>query len=211
MSGCGNLARGDLLFGTGSDQTAQMHTLEAIMASTIMVMIIVFAVQATSLTPLTSSTANAHIEAQLQTTGQDMLDVLDHSLYGQNSNLKNDILNWDGDEYVWGGDSYVSRRNTSTSLDSSIEDMLTYIAVPRGIAHDVQFTYMSETGRFSTRLYIYNGDPSDNAVIISRKVLLSDSDIAGFPLFMANTSIGDIDTSTEMYNIVDVKLTLWRM
>ncbi|NOR48135.1 MAG: hypothetical protein GQ533_08855, partial [Methanosarcinaceae archaeon] len=58
--------RGNMLFGSGNDQLAQMHTLEAVMASTIMVMVIVFAVQATSLTPLTSSTANAHIEAQLQ-------------------------------------------------------------------------------------------------------------------------------------------------
>lgn len=47
------------------DPFGQIHTLEAVTATMIMVSVIVFTVQATSLTPLTSSTANAHIEAQM--------------------------------------------------------------------------------------------------------------------------------------------------
>lgn len=200
-----------MLFGSGNDQLAQMHTLEAIMAATIMVMVIVFAVQATSLTPLTSSTANAHIEAQLQTIGQDILSALDYSQYDQNSDLKKDILNWNGDEYAWNSVSYKSRANASNSLNSSMEDIFTYILVPRGIAHNVQFTHTSDTGRFSSIFYIYDGDPSDNAVIVSRKVVLSDPDIGDTSAFQANTGIVDIDDTTDLYNIIDVKLILWRM
>lgn len=203
--------RRNVLFGSGNDQLAQMHTLEAVMASTIMVMVIVFAVQATSLTPLTSSTANAHIEAQLQTIGQDMLSALDHSQYDQRSNLKKDILNWNGDEHAWSGESYESRANASISLNSSMEDMFTYILISRGIAHNVQFSHMSDTGRFSSIFYIYNGDPSDNAVIVSRKVLLSNPDIGNTSTFQTNTGIIDIDDTTDLYNIIDVKLILWRM
>ena len=188
-----------------------MHTLEAVMAATIMVMVIVFAVQATSLTPLTSSTANAHIEAQLQVIGQDMLSALDYAQYDQKSNLKNDILDWNGNEYAWGGDSYESRANASVTLNSSMKDMLTYIAIPRGIAHNVQFSHFSDTGRFSSIFYIYNGDPSDNAVIISRKVVLSNPDIGNTSTFQANTGIVDMDDTTDLYNIIDVKLILWRM
>ncbi len=200
-----------MLFGSGNDQLAQMHTLEAIMAATIMVMVIVFAVQATSLTPLTSSTANAHIEAQLQTIGQDILSALDYSQYDQNSDLKKDILNWNGDEYAWNSVSYKSRANASNSLNSSMEDIFTYILVPRGIAHNVQFTHTSDTGRFSSIFYIYDGDPSDNAVIVSRKVLLSNPDIGNTSTFQTNTGIIDIDDTTDLYNIIDVKLILWRM
>ncbi|HJH28876.1 MAG TPA: hypothetical protein C5S51_04175 [Methanosarcinaceae archaeon] len=188
-----------------------MHTLEAIMASTIMVVIIVFAVQATSLTPLTSSTANAHIEAQLQTIGQDMLSALDYSQYDQTSDLKKDILDWNGDEYAWSGDSYESRANANATLNSSMKYMFTYILIPRGIAHNVQFSHMSDTGRFSSIFYIYNGDPSDNAVIVSRKVLLSNPDIGNTSIFQINTGIVDIDDTTDLYNIIDVKLILWRM
>ena len=200
-----------MLFGSGNDQLAQMHTLEAIMASTIMVMVIVFAVQATSLTPLTSSTANAHIEAQLQVIGQDMLSALDYSQYDQRSDLKNDILNWNGDEYAWSGEFYKSRTNESITLNSSMEGILSFIAIPRGIAHNVQLSHISDTGRFSSIFYIYNGDPSDNAVIISRKVVISNPDIGNTSTFQANTGIVDIDDTTDLYNIIDVKLILWRM
>ncbi len=48
-----------------NDSFGQIHTLEAVTATMIMVSVIVFTVQATSLTPLTSSTANAHSQLPL--------------------------------------------------------------------------------------------------------------------------------------------------
>lgn len=201
----------DRLPGLENDPSAQMHTLEAVMAATIMVMVIIFTVQATSLTPLTSSTANAHIEAQLQTIGQDMLNALDYSAYGQTSSLKNDVLNWNGEEYVWNGTHYRSRSSTDTLVNSSIADMMIFVAVERGIAHNVEFTYLRDTGTTVTLPYIYNGEPSNNAIIISRKVVLSDPDIEDPAVFAANTTIQDMDVATDLYNIVNVKLSLWRM
>ncbi|WP_167879437.1 hypothetical protein [Methanococcoides sp. NM1] len=197
------------IFDIRDDQGAQMHTLEAIMAATIMVAILLFAVQATSLTPLTSSTANAHIESQIYIMGQDMLTALDHAPYGQNSDLKNEIINWNGEMYVWNGTNYQSDDNKSNSLNGTVVDMLELVAVENGIAHNIQFSYSTASGR--ENYYIYNGDPSDNAVIISRKVLLSDSDVGNTTFYETTTSIPDIDTTTALYNIVDVKLTLWRM
>ncbi|WP_440953519.1 DUF7288 family protein [Methanococcoides sp. FTZ1] len=196
-----------------NSQSAQMHTLEAIMAATIMVVIILFAVQATSLTPLTSSTANAHIESQMYMMGQDMLTALDYAPHGQSSALKDAIINWNGEPYVWNGTNYQSDYNKNNSLNGPIVDMLELVVVKNGIAHNVEFTYstVSEFDGYSEyqqkldNYYIYNGDPSDNAVIISRKVLLSDSDVK------TTTKIPDIDDTTALYNIVDVKLTLWRM
>lgn len=192
--------------------SAQMHTLEAVVAAMIMVAIIVFTIQATSLTPLTSSTANAHIEAQLQTMGQDMLSALSYSAYGEDSQLKEDILSWDGKEYVWNGSMYRTTNSENKALqNSSLAEILTLIAVPRGIAHNVYFSWVTEEGIMTDKSYIYNGDPSDNAVIISKKVVLSDSDVGNPSVFIANTGIPDADTDTDFYNIVNVKMTLWRM
>ncbi|MDG6244207.1 MAG: hypothetical protein QCH31_07425 [Methanolobus sp.] len=189
-----------------------MHTLEAVMAALIMIGVIVFAVEATSLTPLTSSTANAHIEAQLQTMGQDMLNVLSYAPYGHESPLKDDIKNWDGREYVWNGTAYQSRDSDNIALaDSSLKDMLLFIAIPRGIAHNVHFTWIDTNGITIGRPYIYNGDPSDNAVIISKKVVLSDKEIGNSSSFFINTGIPDADTNSGFYNIVNVRMTLWRM
>ncbi|WP_406655724.1 hypothetical protein V7O62_08015 [Methanolobus sp. ZRKC2] len=197
---------------SAAENSAQMHTLEAIVASMIMVGIIIFTIQATSLTPLTSSTANAHIEAQLQTMGQDMLSALAYSAYGQDSQLKKDIQNWDGTKYVWNGSGYRSTDSQNKGLqDSSLADVLKLIAVPRGIAHNVHFSWVTDDGIMSDEPYIYNGDPSDNAVIISKKVVLSDNDVGNKSVFTADTGIPDADSSTDFYNIVNVKMTLWRM
>ena len=197
--------------GIKKDEQGQMHTLEAIMASTIMIAVLVFAVQATALTPLTSSTANAHIESQIHTLGQDMLTVLDHSAYGTNSDLKDQILDWNGDEYVWTATSYSSRTNSSDILTGPLTEMLELVVIENGIAHNIEFTFNTETGSSQTMSFIYNGDPSDNAVIISRKVLISDTDIEDAVTFASDTGISDVDGSTDYYNIIDVKLTMWRM
>lgn len=210
--GCGEMAKDNTDYGLKSDFLGQMHTLEAVTATMIMVSVIVFTVQATSLTPLTSSTANAHIEAQMQTMGQDMLNVLDHSSSGGVSPIRWDIISWNGEEYSWNGTSYCSvNTNGYTLLNSSTVEMLKEIAVPRGIAHNVLFTYIDSSGLPQGTAYIYNGDPSDNAVSVSKKVLLSNNDISNPVTFLANTGIPDADPSSDFYNIVDVRLTLWRM
>ncbi|WP_340820199.1 hypothetical protein [Methanolobus sp. WCC4] len=193
-----------------TDTSAQLHTLESLITLILITGVIVFTVQATSLTPLTSSTANAHIEAQLQTLAQDMLSVLDHSTSGQNSSLKDDILNWNGEEYAWNSTDYVSEEN-SILTGSSTANILMDIITPKGIAHNVEFAMISDTGSIMTLPYIFNGEPSDNAVVVSRRVLLSNSDMSNPTQFQYTTGIPDADKSTDFYNLIDVKLTLWRM
>ncbi|TQD28248.1 hypothetical protein FKV42_00835 [Methanolobus vulcani] len=189
--------------------SAQLHTLEALIVVIIITGVIIFTVQATSLTPLTSSTANAHIEAQLQTIGQDILTVLDHTSQGQNSSLKEDILNWNREEYTWNSTAYCSEQNNT--LNSNTAEILGSVIVPKGIAHNVEFTYISDSESVVTLAYIYSGEPSDNAVTISRRVLLSNSDMSDSSVFQSTTGIQDADTSTDFYNLIDVKMTLWRM
>ncbi|KGK98004.1 hypothetical protein LI82_09660 [Methanococcoides methylutens] len=206
------------IFDIRNDQNAQMHTLEAIMAATLMVVILIFAVQATALTPLTSSTANAHIESQMYTMGQDMLMALDHTPHGQNSSdLKEAILIWNGETYTWNNTIYKSNDDENSPLEGPVVDLLDHILVKKGIAHNVEFSYSTVSGSDNyfgynegpKNYYIFNGQPSDNAVIVSRKVLLSDSDVGA--LYEDTTGIPDIDDTTALYNIVDVRLTLWRM
>jgi hypothetical protein len=181
------------------------------MAAIIMVSVVVFAVQATSLTPLTSSTANTHIETQLQTMGYDIMDSLDHSEYGQESRLKTDLLDWSGHVYIWNGSSYVSKSNQSKQLNNSISKMLEKILIKRGIAHNMHFTYIKDDGNRAKSSYIYNGEPSDNAIIVSRKIVISNPDISDTSKFSSKSGIKDLNNSTDFYNIVDIQLTLWRI
>lgn len=191
------------------DEKAQMHTLEGVAAATIMLLVIVYAIDATSMTPLTSSTANVHVETELQVLGQDILNSLDYAEPGYSSKLKNDIQGWNGSEYIWSGSNYSDKiTSTNTPLNNNLTGILNATLVRQGIAHNVEIVFLSNNGTsFSSQKMIYNGDPSDNAVIVSRKIVLDNSSFsppAGYP-------IEDIDPSTNLYNIVDLKLTLWRM
>ncbi len=193
------------------DEKAQLHTLEGVAAATIMLLVIVYAIDATSMTPLTSSTANVHVETELQVLGQDILGALDYAEPGYNSKLKNDILGWDGSEYIWNGTKYMEKGNATypqNNLTNYLTNILNATLVGQGIAHNVEMTYLSDNGiSFSTQKMIYNGDPSNNAVIVSRKIVLQNSDFNP----SSDYPIKDIDPSTNLYNIVDVKLILWRM
>ncbi|MFZ3059647.1 MAG: hypothetical protein WA102_07890 [Candidatus Methanoperedens sp.] len=189
------------------DDKAQMHTLEGVAAATIMLLVIVYAIDATSMTPLTSSTANVHVETELQVLGQDILGALDYAEPGYNSMLKNDVLTWNGSEYIWSGTNYMEKGGTA-NLANNLTNILNATLIGQGIAHNVALTFLSDNGAsYSTERMIYNGDPSENAVIVSRKIVLQNTDFTP----SANYPIPDIDPSTNLYNIVDVKLILWRM
>lgn len=202
------------------DEKAQLHTLEGVAAATLLLMVIIYAIDATSITPLTASTANVHIESELAILGQDILNTLDYAEPGYNSRLKNDLADikkWVGKEYVWNGARYVSVADSST-FTNNLTEILGSALASKGIAHNVELTYLRVIDNVTTPYtskFIYNGDPSDNAVIVSRKIVLQNDDctrLTGEDCSKNNGDkpIDDIDPSTNLYNVIDVRLILWR-
>lgn len=193
---------------------AQLHTLEGVAAATTMLLVIVYAIDATSMTPLTSSTANLHVETEIALLGQDILGALDYAEPGYNSKLKNDLATWNGKTYIWNGTRYMENGNASylqNNLTNNLTNILNPTLTAQGIAHNVELIFLTDNGTsFSSALsMIYNGNPSDNAVIVSRKLTLHDGDIntTKYP----GNPIEKIDPSTNLFNIVEIRLTLWRM
>jgi hypothetical protein len=186
------------------DEKGQLHTLEGVAAATILLLVIVYAIDATSMTPLTSSTSSLHTEYEIRALGQDVLNMIDYAEPGYNSALKNSILQWDGNEYIWNGSAYIIKGGTSPLTNSSLAAILIATLTRQGIAHNVAINFL-DNGTPVSRNMIYNGDPSFSAVVVSRKIVLqnTDSNNPGNP-------IKDIDPSTNLYNVVDVKLILWR-
>jgi hypothetical protein len=191
------------------DEKAQLHTLEGVAAATILLLVIIYAIDATSMTPLTSSTSNVHVESELRVLGQDILNTMDYTEPGYNSNLKNDIIAWGGNEYIWSGSGYLMKDNSAFNLSNNLTAILNTTLIKQGIAHNVELTYIENSTLLpNNRNMIYNGDPSTSAVIVSRKIVLQDADAptnSNSPLYKK-----DIDPSTSLYNIVEVKLILWR-
>lgn len=197
---------------------AQFYTLEGFIAASLMVTVLIFSVQATSITPLTSSAANEHVEVQLQFLGQDICHALDYENVTLSS-FKSVMLSWEGFTYVWNGTYYVNRGNTSETMDNRLAATMGFTLAQMGIAHNVGLIFLkndsdcvnNRTSCLDTRTMISSGEPSNNAVIVSQKIILHDSDIANISTFYTNTGIGDFDATTELYNIVDIRLTLWRV
>ena len=59
------------------DDRGQIQTIEAFIAAIILITVLVIVVQATSVTPLTTSFTNQHVKYEFQNMGQDVLSSLD--------------------------------------------------------------------------------------------------------------------------------------
>jgi hypothetical protein len=189
------------------DEKAQLHTLEGVAAATILLLVIIYAIDATSMTPLTSSTSNVYMESELRELGQDILNTMDYTEPGYNSKLKNDIITWDGYESTWNGSSYVMMNGGTGSLTNNMSVTLNNTLIRQGIAHNVEIIFLdNNTLTLNNKKIIHNGDPSYSAVVVSRKIVLQDTESPPNP----SNPIRDIDPSTNLYNIVEVKLVLWR-
>ncbi len=194
------------------DEEAQLHTLEGVAASALLLMVIVYAIDATSTTPLLSSTSGARVESELRGLGEDIFNALDYAEPGYNSKLKNDIINWNGKEYLWNGTKYMESGATysQNNLTNNLTELLSSTLVRQGIVHKVEVTYLISANNITLPSasvdLIHSGAPSNNAVIVSRKLVLHDTDIT-----VPGNPIQDIDPTTSLYNIVDIELVLWRM
>jgi hypothetical protein len=200
----------------------QIQTVEAITAAIIMLSVLVLVIQATSVTPLTASFTNQHIKLELQNIGTDLLTTLDETPSANNydpntySMLKMSVLNWMNfyhyDYFAWSNDAdkYKSLTDyTNPQLDTPLGEYLSYLLKYYGIAYNVEvrYSYVDALGQVNVKnaKMIWNGDPSENSVTVSRIVVLHDLDSSDMSV------IPDFSPTTSLYNVVEVKLTLWVM
>ena len=176
-----------------------MYTLEGAATAIMMIFLIVFIVQASPLTPLTSSASHQQVESQIETTGNDLLIVLDYVPEGDTySPLKLALIDWTGVEFNGQSSTYPNSVNDLTSVfDRAL--------LADGTAYNLVVAYLDENEEWETRAMLWNGRASDNAVLISRKVVIHDEDA------ISASFIPDLSTNSSFYNILDVRLTLWRM
>lgn len=196
---------------------AQAHTLESIMAGVLLIGSIVFALQATAVTPLSASTSSQHIENQQQANAEGLLATV-----AQDGALKRAILYWDdgNDEFPHADNSpyYTDKPPKETEFGAALYDAYH----GSGIAYNVYFSYQPPGGGRRHIRWVYRGVPSDNAVRVTQLVTVYDSD----PLYHEDggeivpkpgTSVKssgfyaqDIGSS-EVFNVIRVEVVVWRM
>jgi hypothetical protein len=206
-------------------KSGQIQTVEAITAAIILISVVAVVVESTSVTPLTSSFTNQHIKLELQNIGTDVLTALDETPVtpmAETSQLKFSVTHWlnntNGgyDWYAWyewnsttHSPTFISLINLNASastLNTPLMDTLSILLHKYGIAFNVELRYSDIDGSIINSKMVWNGDPSDNSVTVSRIIVLHDGDIVA-----TNPIINDISPNSRLYNTVEVRLTMWVM
>lgn len=189
----------------------QAHTLEGVIAALLVVSSVVFALQMATVTPLTASTANQHIENQERAAAAGLLAAA-----AEENALRPSILYWNADERRFHGvgtigyyDTHPPGTRFGELLNESFE----------GVAYNVNFYYHLPSGERRVRRFVYSGNPSDDAVAVTRKVTLYDGDflrdasggksartLDEAPFFAPDASPGG-----HLYNVVEVEVVVWQM
>jgi hypothetical protein len=187
----------------------QAHTLEAFTAAVLVVGGLIFATQATAVTPLSASTSNQHIENQQQATVEGLLAAA-----AENGTLAEAALYYDPDEGAFEGapddDPYASAPPNAfgTALSETLSS--------RRIAFNVDVRYATEEGGTDVEPMVRMGKPSDDAVVATRTVgVYNSSRLAGTD----DRRLGDLGAEefyapnlddSELYNVLEVEVTAWR-
>ncbi|MFW5977909.1 MAG: DUF7288 family protein [Halohasta sp.] len=188
----------------------QAHTVEAFIAALLLVSGLLFAMQATAVTPLSASTSNQHIENQQRALSGDLL-----STAAADGSLQEAVLYWNTsrDAFEDSPDQgYYTDSGSQTDFLSRLNDTL----AERRIAYNVRLRVHNTTGTPSRRTIsmVEMGQPSDNAVTASRTVTLYDNDrLTGendCELESCSFYAPDADSGL-LYNRVEVRVTTWRM
>lgn len=194
---------------TPDDDGAQIHTLEGFAAAFLIMGAIMFAFQSVSITPTSSSTASQAVETQNFKLTDDALAAAAAS-----GDLQDGLLNWsDSNRRYEGAERH--RYYEGAPGPGNLGEMLNETFLSRGIAYNLEIRC---DGQESGRTWVTYGDPSKHAVTSTQKVILHDDDnltSSDDHLTLDDTNWGiycdNVDPDSDIYNVVEVKITVWRM
>lgn len=197
------------------DTTGQMHALEAITASIMILGVLIFAVQATTVTPLTISTSNQHVETQQTKTAAGVLEHTHNTHATEVTTLHHMILYWDthNQEFYNGTPEGYLGDYPETPFGEAFNDAFSN----KSVATNIHIVYETESGDTEREQLLDMGTPSSNAQTITKTIMLHQSH--------ALTAPGETDTLGEtsqfyapnvypdspLYNTIDVEVTVWRI
>ena len=204
-------------FRDGTD--GQAYTLEAFVAGLLILSALVFALQVTAVTPLSASTSSQHIENQQKSAAEGALTAV-----ADVDALKPGISTIDGNGTFYGegsGGAYVNEfppGEFGNVFDRTFGD--------RGLAITVDIRYQDDEESWDRVRMVDSGSPSDHAVTVTRTVVLYDDDSlyepdgnGGIEPHEQHTwgdqdplDVGDdVNQGSDVYNVVVVEVTVWRM
>lgn len=179
----------------------QAITLEAVVGAIILLLMVLFALQSTVITPLSASTANQQIEEQNRAIASDILDTA-----AEENEITPVILNWNEsqDKFNNTDDGYYTQGVPTTF---EFGELLYRSLTKEDMAYNLNIEYQNESQSNSTTV-VYQGQPSYNAVTTTETIFLYDHTVESSG---PDRYIPDISADSQLHNVVRVKLVVWRM
>lgn len=172
------------------NEEAQIHTLEGLFASSIIIFTVLMITKGSVIITPQSELA---MDVSLKQTAYDALAVLDVAPETAfKSNLTEIVAGWDLAE----ARPPISNIRLS-ELDREIETQL------NGSMYNIDFAYMEKNGSLNLTHAIINGAPVENSVVVTRLVTLYNSTVSE-----AN---GSWNLSPDEVKVVEVRLIVWRV
>lgn len=191
----------------------QAHTLEAFAAALLLVSGLIFALQATAVTPLSASTSNQHIQNQQQLIASDIL-----AASAENNTLQEALLEWNTSESAFVNSDRVGYFTQSGPPNAFGKQLNTTFRDER-IAFNVLIYFQDGDGGYQAQKLVFMGSPSDNAVVASRTVtVFNDTRLTGPQTVELSDTVEedefyapDAHLGRQLYNIMEVRIIVWRM
>lgn len=216
--------------GTTSSDRGQAYTLEGFIGAMVVLMALLFALQSVVIMPTTGGMADRTVQSQLQQETQDTLVVAATEDEGDLSEMVR-YWNESGGEFYGATEDRVVRGNYNASNQTELYDefVLGELLVDRltehGLSFNVELVYQDETGEFDTEnstYLVYQGEAE--SITASYTVTLFEDDELTAPTAEEGDTVRDAydpdeddsypippgtDESTEVYNVVEVRIAVW--
>jgi hypothetical protein len=176
---------------------------------------LVFALQATTVTPLSASTSNEYIGSQLRGIAAGTL-----ATGAETGSLEDLVLHWDEANGEFEGASeegwYV--RPGQEPEPNDFMDALQEAYQGQGVAYNIYLRYEDRPGAVERRRLLYQGTPTDNAVTASRTITIYDDDVLtgtttrvddSATYFAPDRSPGSPDP--PLFTVITVEVVVWRL
>ena len=179
------------------DRSAQMHTIEGIMAALLLIVTLLFVTNSiTFVSPQTEKT----IDINTSMMSQDILNTMNVGDMNHTSQLKQYVLSWNGTNVTnSAGTGIPANEPGIESLDTAIRSTLS-----PNINYSVTFSFVNGTTPWENETVISHGQPYDNAVSAYKIITLNSADVSSL-----NKEWGVMDTNGHMPTVVVVKLSVW--
>lgn len=203
----------------GSDERGQAFTLEAFIGAILILSAVVFALNATVITPTTGGGVEGDVLAQLRTEADDVLQVA-----ADNGSLTYLARNWDPNDDAFRGNATRSRGYVDDVPPTGFGALLNGTFAQRGRSYSVLYEFRPANDsdvpdqHEKELLLVHGGFPTQRVVVATHTVTLyDDMTLVGTNTTLATARnrsdpsypIPDAYPDSPLFNVLEVRLVVW--